>query len=129
MGPLDVRRLAALDMYGSNGSRLRRTVITIEFLLGATTGPAIGIVVALMSSDPGLQLFGAYVTAACLNYIPLSLHSFTLLRRSALEDELAGLDLGEELGRYTKLQLWLAVPLLFDVIAIPQALGRRPLSA
>ncbi len=128
MGPVDIRRLTAVDMYGSNGSRLRRTVITTEFLLGATTGPAIGLLVAFMSPGLGWQLFGAYIAGACLNYVPLSLHSFRLLHRSALEDELAGLDIGEELGRYTKLQFWLVVPLLFDVIAIPQAFGRRPVS-
>jgi hypothetical protein len=129
MGPIDIRRLAALDMWGSSGSRLRRTIITIEFFLGATTGPAIGLLVALNADALGWQIFGYYLAAACVNYIPLSLHSFTLLRRADLERELAGLDISKELWRYTKLQVWLVVPLLFVLISVPQAFGQRPTNA
>ena len=128
MGPVDVRRLAAIDMHGTAGSRLRRTIITVEFIAGAVIGPALGIWLLLASDSTGWRIFGAYLAAACLNYVPLALHALSMLNTRDLDRELAGVDIPRELWRGTKRQFWLVVPLLFDVIAIPQALGHRPAS-
>ena len=55
MSLVDVRRLAAIDMYGSAGTRLRRRLILAEFVVGAAGGMAIGLLAALRStaSDGG----------------------------------------------------------------------------
>jgi hypothetical protein len=126
--PLDVRRLAAVDMHGARGTALRRRVIVAEFVLGAVLGTALGVVATASASAIGWRLFGLWIATACLNYVPLALHAISLLRPGALDAELAGVDVGQELRYYTKAQVWIAVPLLFVVLAIAQ-LGRRPSQA
>lgn len=37
---INIRRLAAVDMHGSAGTRRRRSIILAEFVLGATVGTA-----------------------------------------------------------------------------------------
>ncbi|MCC7364201.1 MAG: hypothetical protein IT303_07485 [Dehalococcoidia bacterium] len=124
MGPVDIRRLAAIDMYGSGGSPVRRWIIVLEFVLGATVGTGIGLLVALSADSLGWQIFGAFIAGACLNYVPLSIHALSLLRGGALSEELAGVDTNAELWKYTRLQFWIAVPLLFVLLAFVQ-LGRH----
>lgn len=127
MGPVDIRRLAAVDLYGVAGTRFRRSIITAEFIIGMVAGIAVGIAV-LVSSDGLLwRLFGAYVATACSNYIPLTLHALSMARLRTLQPELAGADIGRELRTYSKRQFWLAVPFLFLVIGVPQAMGNRPI--
>ena len=125
---VDVRRLAAVDMHGVRGTTLRRRVIVAEFVLGAFVGTALGVAAAASASAIGWRLFGLWIATACLNYVPLALHAISLLRPGALDAELAGVDVGQELRYYTKAQMWIAVPLLFVVLAIAQ-LGRRPSQA
>lgn len=125
-GPVDIKRLAAIDMNGLKGGPLRRNIITAEYVLGATAGPAIALLVMTTSESIGWTLFGAYVVGACLNYVPLAIHALLLLRQGSLEIELRGADIARELQHYTVTQLWIAMPLLFVISSGPQAFGRRP---
>ncbi len=125
---LEIRRLAAVDMYGARGTMLRRRVIVAEFVLGAVLGTALGVAVAASASALGWRVFGVWLAGGCLNYVPLALHAISLLRPGRLEAELAGVDVRQELRYYTKAQVWIVVPLLFVVLAIAQ-LRQRPSQA
>jgi hypothetical protein len=117
---IDVRRLAAVDMHGTHGTQRRRRIIVAEFVLGAVVGTAIGVAVAVTASSAGWRVFGAWIAGACLNYVPLALHALDLSRPGRLGAELEGVDVPAELRYYTKAQLWIAVPLLFIVLALAQ---------
>lgn len=124
MPRLDVRRLAAVDMYGTAGAQWRRRVIVMEFILGAVGGSALGLWIALSSRPVGWHLFGAWLIGMGINYLVLALHAVSLSRPRALEAELAGVDLRAELRHYSLAQLWVAVPLTLAVFALAQL--RRP---
>jgi hypothetical protein len=113
---LDVRRLAALDMHGFAGSRLRGRIIRAEFILGAAVGAGLGIWLAIGATSVGWQLFGAWVVGMGVNYAALAWQAALLSRPGALEAELAGVDLARDLRRYTVLQFWIVVPLLLAVL-------------
>jgi hypothetical protein len=117
---MDVRRLAAVDMHGAHGTRLRRRVFDAEIVLGAVVGTTIGIAVAVTASSLAWQVFGAWIAGACLNYVPLALHAIALSRPGQLDAELEGVDVPQELRHYTKAQFWIAVPLLFVLLAMLQ---------
>ena len=117
---VDIRRLAAVDMYGARGTRRRRRVIVAEFVLGAVVGTAIGLAVAIGFPGAGWVVFGAWLTGVSLNYAPLAIHAVSLFPGHRLEAELAGVDIGRELRHYTVVQFWIAVPLLFVVLAVAQ---------
>ncbi|MEE6263604.1 hypothetical protein [Plantactinospora sonchi] len=120
---LDVRRLAAIDMWGSAGVRWRRWVILAEFLLGVFGGGALGL--ALASSGGGVRTgLGLWLTGVAVNYVPLSAHALTLVRPGALEAEIREVDVAAELRHYTTAQLWVVVPLLLVVLAVRR--GHRP---
>jgi hypothetical protein len=114
---LDVRRLAALDMHGVAGTRLRRSIIRAEFVLGAVVGAGMGLWVVVAATSVGWQLFGAWVVGMGVNYAALAWQAALLSRPGALEAELAGVDLGRDLRRYSVLQFWIVVPLLLAVLA------------
>jgi ABC-type Fe3+-siderophore transport system permease subunit len=126
--PLDVRRLAALDMHGLAGSRLRRRVILAEFVLGAAGCVVLGLLTAARAQGAGWRVLGVWLVGIGINYAVLALHALSLSRAGALDDELAGVDVGGELRRYTYLQAWIAVPLLLVVLALLQ-LRRRQVPA
>lgn len=116
---LDVRRLAAIDMWGSAGVRWRRWVILAEFLLGVVGGGAIGF--ALVSSGGAVRpVIGWWLIGVAANYLPLSLYALVLVRPGALEAEIDGVDVFAELRHYTTAQLWVVVPLLLVVLAAGQ---------
>ena len=115
-----IRRLAAVDMYGAHGTALRRAVIVSEFLAGAVVGTGIGVFAAVSASGLAWLLFGVWIAGACLNYVPLALHALSLLRPGALNAELRDTDVTEQLRYYTRVQVWIAVPLLFVALAIAQ---------
>ncbi len=120
---LDVRRLAAVDLWGARGTRRRRAIIVAEFVLGATVGPALGLLLAVEGS--GLwRVLGAWIAGACLNYVPLALHAISLFPGRRLEAELSGVDVRGELRHYTVVQLWIAVPLLFVALDLAQRRSR-----
>ena len=125
MPRLDVRRLAAVDMYGTVGARWRRRVIVAEFIVGALGGIALGLWIALSSPTVGWQLFGAWLIGMGANYLVLALHAVSLSRPGALDTELAGVDVRAELRHYGLAQLWVAIPLAVTVFALAQ-LGRPP---
>ena len=125
MERLDVRRLAAVDMYGAAGTRRRRRLIRAEFILGAVGGIGLGVWAAATAATPGWQLFGAWIAGVGVNYAALAWQAALLSRPGALEAELAGADLPRELRRYSYLQLWVVVPLLLAVLALRQHRVRR----
>jgi hypothetical protein len=119
MPRIEIRRLAAVDMYGAAGSRIRRRVILAEFVLGAVVGSALGAY-GLFAAEGWMAVFGAWLLGACLNYVPLAVHAIDLSGPGVLDSELRGVDVRAELRYYTKAQIWIAVPLLFIALAIAQ---------
>jgi hypothetical protein len=115
---LDVRRLAALDMHGVAGTRVRRSIIRLGFVVGAAASAGLGIWVAVAATTVGWQLFGAWIVGMGVNYAALAWQATLLSRPGALEAELAGVDLGSDLRRYSVLQFWIVVPLLLAVLAV-----------
>lgn len=120
MSPPDVRRLAAVDMFGSRGSVRRRRVIRAEFIVGAAACTALGAWV-LMSGLGWWRAVGAWLVGVGANYVPLAWHAVALSRPGALEDELRGLDLRREGRRAGVAQLWILVPFALVIVgALPR---------
>ncbi|MFG1916741.1 hypothetical protein [Micromonospora sp. NPDC048898] len=123
---MNVRRLAAIDMYGSRGTTRRRWVILAEFLVGVVVMVTWGVWLLASTRGPGSRALGLWLTGAGLNYAPLSAYAIALMRPGALDAELAGASIDGELRRYTVLQLWVFIPLSLVVLAIRDVLaGRR----
>ncbi|MCG5440767.1 hypothetical protein [Micromonospora foliorum] len=122
---VNVRRLAAVDMYGSRGTTRRRRIILAEFLVGVVVMVTWGVWLLSSSSGLGSRAFGLWLTGAGLNYAPLSMYALMLMRPGALDAELAGVDTNRELRRYTVLQLWVFVPLSLVVFTVRDTLARR----
>ncbi|MEU4399419.1 hypothetical protein [Micromonospora orduensis] len=122
---MDVRRLAAIDMYGTRGTVRRRRIILAEFLGGVVVMVALGSWLLASTSGSGTRLVGLWLVGAGLNYAPLAGHAIALTRPGALDAELAGVDTDRELRRYTVLQLWVFVPLSLVVFAVRDTLTRR----
>ena len=120
---MNVKRLAAIDMYGSRGTVRRRRIIQAEFTAGLAVTVALGIWLAIEASGLGVRIFGIWLIGAGVNYAPLAAYAMLLSRPGALEAELAGVDSGQELRRYSVLQLWILVPL--SLVAMT-AQGRKP---
>ena len=121
---VDVRRLAAVDMYGTAGARWRRWVILAEFLVGVAGIGALGVVL-LRAGGAGYVVAGVWALGVAANYAPLAWYALRLIRPGALEAEIAGVDVLGELRRYTTRQFWVLIPFLFVVLALRQA-TRRP---
>ncbi len=117
MSVLNVRRLAAIDLYGTGGTARRRRIVLAEFLVGVVGMVGIGIWALTHSSDLGARALGLWLIGAGLNYAPLAMYALLLSRPGALDAELAGVDPGRELRRYGVLQLWILVPLSLVVFA------------
>jgi hypothetical protein len=122
---MNVRRLAAIDMYGVAGTMRRRRIIVSEFVIGFIAMITIGTSM-LVVANGGWQIFGAWFIGAGLNYLPLSVHAIDLIRPGVLDEELADVDIRAELRRYTVLQLWVFVPLALVVLAVAQLRRRAP---
>ena len=116
---IDVRRLAAIDMYGRHGSKRRRRLILAEFVLAAIDIPLLGLTLVLAPSLPRVFL-GAYLIGVGLNFVPLGLHAISLSRAGRLGTELAGVDVAAELRRYTAKHLFIGIPLLMLVFGVAQ---------
>ncbi len=125
MASMNVRRLAAIDMYGARGTMRRRRIILAEFAAGAVVSVAFGIWLTANASGLGGRVLGIWVIGAGLNYAPLAAYAITLSRSGALNAELAGVDTGQELRRYSVLQLWIFVPLSLVVLAVHSAVIRH----
>lgn len=111
--PVDVRRLAAVDMHGLYGTRLRRRLIIAEFLLAAAGGIAGGIFLLIMTGGAPGAVVGLYAIGVGLNYVPLAAHALALRAPRRLRAELEGVDVAAELRHYTATQFWVFVPLIF----------------
>ena len=114
---MNVRRLAAADMWGTKGSRRRRTVIRVEFWCGAIGCVALGAVTLAATTGWGLAL-GAWLIGIGINYVPLVVSAESLSRPGALEAELDGKDIERELRAAGAQQLWIVVPLAVAVAAL-----------
>lgn len=127
---MDVRRLAAVDMYGRRGGKGRRRLILAEFVLAAVDVPLVGLAMLLAASSASSAVLGVYLIGVGLNYVPLGLHAISLARSGRLDAELAGVDVGAELRRYTARQLLIAIPLLVFILGVVQlAVCPRPAGA
>ena len=123
---IDVRRLAAIDMYGRHGSKRRRRLILAEFVLAAIDMPLLGLTIVLAPALPRVFL-GAYLIGVGLNFVPLALHAISMSRAGLLGTELAGVDVAAELRRYTAKHLFIGIPLLVLTLGAAQfAMSRRP---
>jgi hypothetical protein len=125
MAGVNVKRLAAIDMYGARGTARRRRIILAEFIGGAVVMVAVGVWLTAFSAGPGGRAFGIWIIGSGLNYAPLAGYAIALSRPGALGAELAGVDTGRELRRYSVLQLWIFVPLSLVVLAVHSAFSRR----
>jgi hypothetical protein len=72
MAGVNVRRLAAVDMYGAAGTLRRRRIILAEFAAGAVGLVALGCWLAAASADLGGRALGIWMTGAGFNYAPLA---------------------------------------------------------
>jgi hypothetical protein len=115
---LDVRRLAAADMWGTAGTLRRRRVIRAEFVAGAVGCTVLGLVLLLSAGGALSVVFGVWLVGAGVNYVPLALYAQALSRPGELEAELRGLDLRRELRRASVRQFWIAVPFAVAVAAL-----------
>jgi hypothetical protein len=114
---LDVRRLAALDMWGSAGSMRRRRIVRAEFLLGVSGCTSLGLL-AIGRGSGWMVVLGIWLVGAGVNYIPLALYAQALSRPGVLEAELAEVDVRSELRHAGLQQFWIAVPLAVAVFAL-----------
>lgn len=116
----DVRRLAALDLHGVAGRHWRRRLIGAEFLFGAVSCLILGIWLATTVTTVGPRVLGAWIAGLGVNYLALAWQAAALWRRGALAAELGRTDVHDDLRRYSYLQFWIVVPILFAVLALTQ---------
>jgi hypothetical protein len=121
---LDVRRLAALDMWGTAGSSRRRSLIRAEFVVGAVGCTALGIAALVSAGSAVWSLVGVWLLGAGANYVPLVLYAQALSAPGRLEAEIGDGDVRAELRRAGVQQFWIAVP--FAVAAAAIASETRP---
>ncbi len=100
MAGVNVRRLATIDMYGTQCTMRRRRTILAEFIAGAVVMVAFGVWLVAVSAGLGGRAVGIWVIGSGLNYAPLATYPIALSRPGALEAELAGVDTGQELRHY-----------------------------
>lgn len=111
--PVDVRRLAAVDMHALKGTDLRRRIIIAEFVAAAIGGFAVALYLLLGIGGTVATVIGLYTLGIAANYVPLAIHALSLRRPARLREELRGVDLRGELRYYTRAQFWVFVPLIF----------------
>jgi hypothetical protein len=115
---MNVRRLAAVDLYGGSGSRLRRHLVLAEFVVAVIGGIALGAWVLTAVAGIGGIVFGVWLLGTGLNYVPLTAYAIMLSRPGALDAELSDVDVRRELRYYTARQFWLFIPAAVAVMAI-----------
>jgi hypothetical protein len=115
-------------MYGTTSTVRRRRIIGAEFIAGTVGLVTVGAWLAGASVGLGGRVPGIWMIGAGLNDAPLAAYAIALSQPGALEAELAGVDTGRELRRYSVLQLWIVVPLSLIISAIHGALRQRALA-
>jgi hypothetical protein len=103
----------------------RKRIIQAEFTAALAATVALGIWLTIEASGLGTRILGIWLIGAGVNYAPLAVYAILLGQPGALEAELAGVDTGQELRRYSVLQLWILVPL--SLVALT-AQRRKPAS-
>jgi hypothetical protein len=83
MGSVNIRRLAALDLHGTAGTRLRRRLVIAEFFLGAVGGAGFGVWIAVFAAAAGTQAFGGWMAGVGVNYAALAWQTIPLSRPGA----------------------------------------------
>lgn len=91
-----------------------------EFALGTLGCVALGVWALSWGGAVGV-IFGFWLLGLAANYLPLTAHVLALWRKSALDRELAGVDLHAQLRRYTRAQVWVLVPFWVAGLALAQA--------
>ena len=109
-------------MHGLRGTSRRRTIIAVEFVLGAVIGLAFGLWLVSRSVEPPSVLFACWILGIALNYVPLAVLAVRLSRHDNLAKELAGADIPREARRAGVFQLWILVPLAIVILALAQVL-------
>jgi hypothetical protein len=122
---MDVRRLAALDMWGTVGTSRRRIVIRAEFAAGAIGCTALGVAVVLSAGSATWLIVGIWLIGAGINYAPLALYAQSLAGPGRLEAEIGDGDVRRELRRAGVQQLWIAVPCVVAAAAAAQEIRAR----
>jgi hypothetical protein len=102
----------------------RRRIVLAEFTVSAVALVAFGVWLLIRASGPSGAVLGAWAFAVGLNYLPLAAYAVVLSRPGTLDAELAGVDTGRELRRYSILQFWIVVPLSLVVVACHNTLTR-----
>jgi hypothetical protein len=120
---VNVRRLAAIDMYGTRGTARRKRIVLAEFTAALAATVALGTWLVVAASGLGTRILGIWLIGAGLNYAPLTAFAISLSRPGALKTELAHVDTGRELRRYSVLQLWILVPVSLIAMTVQ---GRNP---
>ena len=105
-------------MYGARGTAWRKRLVTAEFIAAVIAMVALGIWFIIGTSGIAFRILGIWVIGAGLNYAPLAAYAISLRRPGALEAELAGVDKGQELRRYSVRQAWILVPLALVVMTV-----------
>ncbi len=77
---MNVRRLAAVDMYGARGAKRRRRIIRAEFITGAIVMVAFGIWLAAFRAGLGGRALGFCIIECGLNYALLATYAVVLGR-------------------------------------------------
>jgi hypothetical protein len=92
MTAVDVRRLAAIDMYGTTGTVRRRRIVLAEFIAGTVGLVTMGAWLARASVGLGGRVLGIWMIGAGLNYALLAAHALALSQPGALGVELRGFE-------------------------------------
>ena len=117
---MNVRRFAAIDMHGLADSASRRKFILLKFILGAILSLILGVFVFITADSLFWTVFGLWLIGIGFNYVPLAMYGISFTRPGALRRELAGVDIPDELRKYTGLQIWVFLPLALVYLAIRQ---------
>lgn len=117
MAVIRIRRLAALDL-----AFLGPTIILTEFALGVIGPIALGVMTLHTAQSLQMDIFGWYLVALGLNYVPLLLYAVNIVRRGTAQAEVAD-EAGDRtrvFRRYRRQSLLLLLPLVVPIIAAVQ---------
>jgi uncharacterized membrane protein len=118
---MNVRKLAALDIV-FHGPKL----ILVEFAIGVLLPLAIGILFLSRGHSRLVFIFGLYMLALGMNYLPLLLHAISIARSGDAAAEVSHeLSKGRQSARKYQVQsLLLLIPFAVPVLALIQLRDR-----